>query len=129
MAANDDTIFAGRLEDLPLMPAGDHAGTEKRVVFGPDKFWDDHVMRHFSIDAGGKSPFHTHDWPHYVVILEGSARAQIMEKTWELSAGSWAFVPPNTEHFFENVGESSLKFLCTVPKKGDTYWQDKKESC
>ncbi len=129
MEANDDTILAGRFEDLQVFPADDHSGTEKRVVFGPGLFWDDYVMRHFSIDAGAKSPFHSHDWPHYVVILEGSAKAVIMGKTWELSAGSWAFVPQDTEHFFENVGETNLKFLCIVPKKGDTYWMDGKGSC
>ena len=129
MGTCDDTIYVGRFEDLPVIPAADHAGTEKRVVFGPTNFWEDHVMRHFSIEAGAKSPFHAHDWPHYVVILEGSAKAQIMGKTYDLSVGSWAYVPSDTEHFFENVGETGLKFLCIVPKKGDTYWQDNKGSC
>jgi len=129
MGASDDTVYAGRLEDLPVIPAPDHGGTEKRVVFGPDKFWDDYVMRHFSIEVGAKSPFHAHDWPHYVVILEGSAKAMIMGKTWDLSAGSWAYVPQDTEHFFENVGKTGLKFLCIVPKKGDMYWMDGKGSC
>jgi len=129
MGSNGDKAFAGRLEDLPVFPANDHSGTQKRVVFGPDVFWDDHVMRHFTVEAGSSSPFHSHDWPHYVVILEGSAKAMIMGKTWEVSAGSWAFVPPNTEHFFENIGKTDLKFLCIVPKKGDTYWMDDKGIC
>ena len=53
----------------------------------------------------------------------------IMGKLYELSAGSWAHVPPNTEHFFENTGEGKLSFICIVPKEGDLYWLDQKGSC
>lgn len=124
MRSKDEKVFAGRLDDLPVIPAPDHGGTEKRVVFCPGRFWNGYVMRYFSTKAGEKTPFHTHDWPHYVVVLEGSARALIMGKTWDLSAGSWAYVPANTEHFFENAGVTTLKFLCTVPEHGDPYRED-----
>lgn len=122
-------VFAGRLEDLPVIPTEDHGGTEKRVVFGPGQFWDDYVARYFTTAPGAKTPFHAHDWPHYVLITEGSARGMIMGKVYELSAGSWAHVPPNTEHFFENTGEGNLSFICIVPKEGDLYWLDQQGSC
>ena len=72
------TVFAGSLRDLPLAPAGDHAGTEKRIVFGPGRFWDDYVARFFSVAPGISTPFHAHDWPHYVLITGGSAKGKIM---------------------------------------------------
>jgi quercetin dioxygenase-like cupin family protein len=122
-------IFAGRLEDLPVILAEDHGGTEKRVVFGPDRFWEDHVVRFFTTAEGERSPFHAHDWPHYVLILEGTADGMIMGKVYGLSAGSWAYVPPNTEHYFQNTGKGPLKFICIVPKEGDLYWLDQKGSC
>lgn len=129
MAEEMEKAFSGRLEDLPVIPTDDHGGTEKRVVFGPGQFWEDYVVRFFSTPRGGTSPFHSHDWPHYVLVLEGKAKARIMGQDHELSSGSWAFVPPNTEHVFENTGEGPLKFICIVPKEGDLYWMDGKGGC
>jgi quercetin dioxygenase-like cupin family protein len=127
--ADENLVYAGRLEDLPVIPTEDHGGAEKRIVFGPGRFWEDYVARLFTIRQGATTPFHAHDWPHYVLILEGTAKGMIMGQAIDLSAGSWAFVPPNTDHFFENAGSGDLKFICIVPKKGDTYWLDSKGSC
>ena len=43
-------ILSGRICDLPTVDAGAHmlAG-EKRIVFGPERFWDTHVMRCFTL--------------------------------------------------------------------------------
>lgn len=111
--------FAGRLDDLPPVPAPGHGGTTKRIVFGPGRFWDDHVVRFFTTAPGQKSPAHTHDWPHYLLFLEGQARGLILGKVYEFTSGSWAYIPSNTEHFLENTGTGDLKFICIVPKKGD----------
>ncbi len=124
MGADKNLVYAGRLEDLPVIQANDHGETEKRIVFGPGRFWDDYVARFFTTGPGSTTPFHAHDWPHYILILEGSAKGLIMGQEVEISAGSWAFVPPNTEHSFENTGSGNLKFICIVPKKGDLYWLD-----
>jgi quercetin dioxygenase-like cupin family protein len=129
MMGESGEILAGKLEDLPVLAMGDQGGTEKRIVFGPGRFWDDYVARFFTTHPGSSTPFHEHDWPHYILILEGNARAVIVGNSYELSAGSWAYVPPNTEHVFQNTGEGPLKFICIVPKKGDTYWIDNKGSC
>lgn len=113
--------YTGLLEELPVMPAGDHKGIEKRVVFGPGLFWDSHVARYFSVDAGEGSPFHQHDWPHFVLFLSGSGEALIMGKKHTVGEGSWAYVPSNTEHYFKNTGEKPLRFICIVPRKGDPF--------
>ena len=52
-------ILSGRICDLPTVDAGAHmlAG-EKRIVFGPERFWDTHVMRCFTLKPGGMA-WHT----------------------------------------------------------------------
>jgi len=121
MSNGKEVKYAGRIEDLPLIPTPDHKGTTKRVIFGPGQFWEDHVARFFTVDPGNRSPFHAHDWPHYVLIVEGVGEAHILGDTYPLEPGYWAFVPSNTEHFFENKGEGPLKFVCIVPRKGDDF--------
>lgn len=33
--------------------------------------------------------------------------------------GSFAFVPPNSEHQFRNTGQEKLSLICIVPEEGD----------
>ena len=40
---------------------------------------------------------------------------------YHLKEGSVAYVPANNEHQFKNTGKGELKFLCLVPRKGDSY--------
>ncbi len=112
------TILAGRLADLPLGAA--HApGIEKRVVFSPGNHWGDYVARHFRVDWGITTPFHSHPWPHYMFILSGRCKAMIDGTVHQLEGGCWAFVPPDVEHSFENTGDSAFEFICIVPPEGD----------
>lgn len=111
--------FTGKIDDLPLIRISDHGGTTKRIVFGPGRGWDDYVVRFITMAPGESSSTHAHDWPHYILITAGEARGLIMEQVREISAGSWAYIPPNTEHFLENKGTEELNFFCIVPEKGD----------
>ncbi len=115
----------GRLEDLPVIATPEMEGTTKRVVFGPGRFWDDYVVRFFTTRSGSRTPFHSHDWPHYILILEGQVKGTIDGRTCELEGGCWAYVPPGVEHVFENVGTGDLKSICMVPKKGDPFDEGK----
>lgn len=111
--------FTGKIDDLPLIRISGHGGTTKRIVFGPGRGWDDYVVRFITIAPGESSSAHAHDWPHYILITAGEARGLIMGQVRELSAGSWAHIPPNTEHFLENKSTEELNFFCIVPEKGD----------
>ncbi|HOO86175.1 MAG TPA: cupin domain-containing protein [Synergistaceae bacterium] len=117
----DFVLLAGKISDIRLAEDPSHAsGIEKRIVFAPGKFWNDYVARHFTVKGkNSKTPFHTHDWPHYVFILSGRCNATIDGTVYPLEKGCWAHVPPNVEHFFESTGEEPLDFICIVPPKGD----------
>ncbi|MGC9373197.1 MAG: cupin domain-containing protein [Thermovirgaceae bacterium] len=114
-----NTVFGGSIRDLVSRKTPSLPGVEKRIIFGPGRFWEDYVVRHFTVEAGAETPFHTHEWPHYIIILEGTAEALIMGETLRLEAGSWAYVPPGSRHGFQNTGEGTLSFLCIVPRRGD----------
>ena len=91
--------LSGRIDDLPSLPVKEYGeGIGKRVIFGPGRFWEEYTVRFFTTAPGKKTPFHAHDWPHYVLAVEGRGRALIAGRTYELSAGSWAHVPANTDH-------------------------------
>ena len=117
----DFVLLAGKISDIPQAEEAPHAaGIEKRVVFAPGKFWNDYVARHFSVKGKNtQTQSHTHDWPHYMLILSGRCNATIDGTVYPLGKGCWAHIPPNVEHFMENTGEEPLEFICIVPPEGD----------
>ena len=75
-------------------------------------------MRHFSVEPGGHTPRHHHDYEHQVVVLKGRGEAFDQGETREISEGDVIFVGADDEHQFLNTGETPLEFLCLVPLHG-----------
>jgi len=92
---------------------------EKRVLVGPSQKAPGFSMRKFTVDVGGCSPYHTHPWEHEVYVLSGKGEVRHAEGANPVTAGGFAFVPPNDEHQFVNVGEQPFEFLCMVPLEGE----------
>lgn len=77
------------------------------------------AMRHFTVEPGGHTPRHSHDYEHEVYIVDGTARVEQDGQFAELGAGDVVFVRPNATHQFVNTGTSALRFLCLVPVTRD----------
>jgi len=92
---------------------------EKRVLVGPNDDAPNFSMRKFTVGTGGCSPYHTHPWEHEVYVLSGKGEVRHAGGAIPVAAGDFAFVPPNDEHQFVNVGEAPLEFLCMVPLEGE----------
>ena len=73
-------------------------------------------MRLFTIEPGGYTPLHSHNWEHEVFILEGEGKVISNGKEMLFKSGDVIFIPPNEEHQFLNTGKNSLRFICLVPK-------------
>lgn len=114
--------LCGKIKDLPSINPGLHMlGGEKRVVFGPDRFWPTHVMRCFTLKPGGKAAPNHHPWVHWFVCIEGNGKFQIEDEIYDLEPGTWVYVPSEKKHAFWNDSETeNLVSLCIVTKEGDT---------
>ncbi len=73
------------------------------------------LMRHFTIDSGGFTPFHRHDWEHEVYVLEGHGTLRYEDRDEKIQPGDAILIPPGKKHQFRADSEP-LKFLCIVPK-------------
>ena len=89
---------------------------KKRVLIGEKDGAPNFVMRQFTLEAGGKTPFHTHNWEHEVYVLSGTGIARHSGGESDISAGYAVLVLPNEEHGFVNTGNEPLVFLCSIPK-------------
>ena len=95
-------------------------GVTKRIVVGPQDGYDGY-FRVFTVQPGGKSPYHFHAWYHANYILEGSGKLVIEGEEHPLRPGSVAYIEGGKKHHFVNTGDSPFKFICLVPTSGDSY--------
>ena len=96
----------------------------KKILVSPNNGWDDHVMRLFEIGKDGYTPKHSHDWFHVNYIVSGKGILHLNGTDYEVSEGSFAYVPAGEEHQFRNIGNETFSFICIVPKEGDKDYLD-----
>ncbi|OHD21849.1 MAG: cupin [Spirochaetes bacterium GWB1_59_5] len=95
-------------------------GVTKQIVIGPKDGYDG-FFRVFTVQPGGTSPYHSHDWFHANYILEGQGNLVIEGVAQPIKAGSVAYIEGGKNHNFVNTGATPLKFICLVPQSGDSY--------
>ena len=76
------------------------------------------ALRRFTLEKGGYTPYHAHDWEHEVFVLSGKG-CLVDDKKVEhpLHEGDTALVDPDRNHQFKNVGTDPFIFLCIIPLK------------
>lgn len=77
------------------------------------------AMRKFTIQPGGSMPNHTNLVEHEQYVLEGKAKVGIGDEIFEVQSGDVVLIPAGIAHWYENIGEEPLEFLCLVPNKPD----------
>ena len=106
-----------RADDMPGTPMSmDGAkGVQMRMMVGRGDGAPNFAMRHFTVEPGGCTPHHSHNYEHEVYIVEGQARVEQDGEFCSVRAGDVIFVQPNKLHQLVNTGSTPMKFLCLVP--------------
>ncbi|HYW96656.1 MAG TPA: cupin domain-containing protein [Bacteroidales bacterium] len=94
------------------------SGAWKQVPLSEKDGTPVYAYRVFTLEKGGYTPFHSHDYEHMNYIIEGEG-ALVNEKGEEtlLKAGDFALVIPNEKHQYRNKGDKAFKMICGVPKE------------
>jgi quercetin dioxygenase-like cupin family protein len=92
------------------------AGTRIKWLINESDGAPTFLMRQFTLEAGGHTPFHDHDWEHEVYILEGAGTVMYEGKEEAIGPGDAILIPPKKKHQFRAGADRELKFLCMVPK-------------
>ena len=74
--------------------------------------------RVFTVEPGGYTPYHQHNYEHMNYIIEGKG-ALVNERGEEnpLKAGDFALVMPNEKHQYRNKSDKDpMVMICGVPK-------------
>ncbi len=110
-------MLVRKYEDVEPIQYGE--GIQKRVVFGENEGAPTFVMRVLDISPSKASSYHSHDWEHQGLILAGQGVLMGDQGETPLEAGDAFFIPPDQKHCLMNRGQSSLRFLCIVPLRGE----------
>ena len=105
---------AEEMDGAPMQMAGAE-GITMRMMIGRADDAPTFAMRHFTVEPGGHSPRHSHDYEHEVYVVAGSARLEHDGAFHDLKPGDALFVQPNVTPQFVNTGDVPFKFLCFVP--------------
>ncbi|MDD4569613.1 MAG: cupin domain-containing protein [Tepidanaerobacteraceae bacterium] len=118
---NKQVKYVGKIEELPTIDIEDFIkGGTKRIVFGPDRFWDEFVMRSFILEPGAIAPINQHPWMHWALCIGGEGTFTIGETEYTISSSCWMHVPGDIPHGFKNTSDTEpLSIICIVPKEGD----------
>lgn len=113
-------MVVGHLDSLKKLKIENEKtrGASVSVLVSPKEGWEGYVMRVFELEPGGYTPKHQHPWPHINYILEGEGELMIDGKINQIKPGSYAYVPSDTLHQFQNHGQKVFKFICIVPEQG-----------
>ncbi|MBI9035194.1 MAG: cupin domain-containing protein [Bacteroidales bacterium] len=107
-------------QEVPFEDTSMYPGVKKQVFIGPKDGSEEIIMRHFSLDPGGATPYHNHPFPHVVKIEKGQGVLIDQDKNeYPLEPGQVAYVNDNEIHGFKNVGEGTFDFICIVPQRGE----------
>lgn len=90
-------------------------GVRGRVLIGKDDDADNFCMRLFTIEPGGFTPRHAHNWKHEVFVHSGKGQVFKNGEWSNLTSGTAVFIPANEEHQFMNAGAEDFIFICLIP--------------
>ncbi|MEA1897619.1 MAG: cupin domain-containing protein [Bacteroidota bacterium] len=91
----------------------------KQVPLSRDDGAPVYSYRVFTVDPGGYTPYHQHNYEHMNYIIEGEgALVNEAGKETPIQAGDFALVKPNEKHQYRNKSrDKSLVLICGVPKE------------
>lgn len=117
----DKQVYGGHINALPVVDGGHFIeNSEKRIVYGPGQFWEDYVVRAFTLFPGAGSAEHSHSWNHWTICTQGEGVFTVGDEVYALTQNAYVFVPEDIPHFFRNTSEhENLVLICIVPREGD----------
>lgn len=107
-----------KINDIPPVPVKMDGVKDAtvRVVFGPGDDAPTFAMRIFELAPKGHTPFHTHDFEHEVMILQGQIAVRTENGDIRPDIGDALLVLPAEKHQFLNTSDTApARFMCLVP--------------
>jgi quercetin dioxygenase-like cupin family protein len=109
------------LKEVPYEEMSAYKGVKKQILIGPRDGSVEIIMRYFSLEPGGNTPYHSHGFPHVVKVEKG--KGMVVDengKEHALECNQVVYIQDDEVHGFKNTGDESFDFICIVPPRGET---------
>ena len=100
---------------VPAEPAEELPGIGIRWALGKNVGAPNFVARVIELQPGASTAYHTHDWEHEVVVMDGEGAVRDVNGETAIGPGSCVYVEPNEQHQFINKGQGVLRIVCVIP--------------
>lgn len=114
-----DDIFSWEHVERQVFTTEEVKGVVKNVLVGPQDGAPNFIIRFFQVPVGRSTFDHAHPHEHGIVILHGKAQIAIEDKTYELRPFDSVFVSGDDHHQVKNIGDTSLGFICVIPRDAE----------
>ena len=75
-------------------------------------------FRVFTIEPGGHTPFHRHEFEHMNYVINGEGILVTEDREHALKQGDFVLILPGEKHQFKNSSDiKNLLIICAVPKE------------
>ena len=101
-------------EPIPNLP-----GATIRWMISKPEGAPNFALRIIELQAGARSPHHSHAWEHEMFVLSGEAFLWSQDGERPLREGDTVFVPSEEEHEIINRSDDILRFICLIPLLSD----------
>jgi quercetin dioxygenase-like cupin family protein len=104
-------------EKMPVTAEG-VKGVHKQVPLSRKNGAPTFSFRVFTIEPGGNTPFHRHDFEHMNYVISGEGVLVGEDRRYEAREGDFALILPGEKHQFRNTSAGqNLVIICAVPKE------------
>ena len=93
-------------------------GVSKQIPLSREDGVPTFSFRVFTIEPGGHTPFHQHEFEHMNYVINGEGILVAEDREHELREGDFALILAGEKHQFKNSSENqNLLIICGVPKE------------
>jgi quercetin dioxygenase-like cupin family protein len=113
-SCGEKVVHYTEVEESPV-PEDMAKGTYIRWLVSKEDGAPTFYMRLFRTEKDAHIKAHYHPWEHEIFVLSGKLEVRIGSKTYHVQEGTVIYIPPNVEHEYWSLEESS--FLCIIPAR------------
>ncbi len=110
------TRLESTAETIPTLEGA--KGVHKQIPLSTKDGTPTFSFRVFTIEPGGHTPFHQHQFEHMNYVIKGEGTLVSQDGEHELREGDFALVLAGEKHQYRNSSENqNLVMICAVPKE------------
>jgi len=113
-------MYITRLNRVPKTTStlGGAKGVHKQIPLSRRDGAPTCSFRVFTIEPGGHTPFHKHEFEHMNYVIKGKGTLASEDREQDLKEGDFALILAGEKHQFSNSSETqNLIIICAVPKE------------